>query len=47
LDVSDPKVLVEIVLQFLILEFVSVIHLEELQLGAFLKLDLVILRSVI
>ena len=42
-----PKIALKIALQLLILKFVSVVDLEELQLGAFLKFDLVVLRSVV
>ncbi len=41
------KVSFKIPLQLYILEFVSIVHLEELQLGAFLKLNYVILKSVV
>ena len=44
---SDLQVFFDIALQLLILELVGMIHLKELQLGAFLKSDFVILRSVI
>ena len=44
---SDLQVLLDIALQLLVLELVSVVHLKELQLGAFLESDFVILRSVI
>ena len=44
---SYLKIALEIALQLLILKFVGVIDLKELQLGAFLKFDLVILRSVV
>ena len=37
----------KIPLQLYILEFVSMVHLKELQLGAFLELDYVILRSMV
>ncbi len=41
------EVSLKIPLQLYILEFVGVVHLEELQLGAFLKLDYVIPKSVV
>ncbi len=41
------KVSLKIPLQLYILEFVSVVYLEELQLGAFLELDYMILRSIV
>ena len=41
------KVSLKIPLQLYILEFVSIVHLKELQLGAFLKLNYVILRSIV
>ncbi len=41
------EVSLKIPLQLCILEFVSVVHLEELQLSAFLELDRVILRSIV
>ena len=44
---SDLEVLIDIVVQLLFLEYISIIDFEELQLGAFLELDLVILRSIV
>ncbi len=44
---SDLQVFLDIALQLLVLELVSIIHLKELQLDAFFKSNLVILRSVI
>ena len=41
------EVSLKIPLQLYILEFVSVVHLKELQLDAFLKLDCVIPRSIV
>ena len=41
------KVGFKIPLQLYILEFVSIVYFKELQLSAFLKLDYVILRSVV
>ena len=42
-----PKIALKIALQLLILKFVSIVDLKELQLGAFLKFDLVVLRSIV
>ena len=42
-----PEIALEIALQLLVLKFVGVIDLEELQLGAFLEFDFVVLRSVV
>ncbi len=41
------KVSLKIPLQLYVLKFIRVVHLEELQLGAFLELDRVVLRSVV
>ncbi len=44
---SDLQVFLDVALQLLVLELVSVIYLKELQLDAFFKSDFVILKSII